>query len=443
MQGEKKGNHHTRKEIFQQLKKNKLAYCSYKILIFLIGIAIIAPYLATDIPLYCKYKGVQFFPAFSFANSYGLTDPITHQKEILQYDLTDWKRLGATTIIFAPVAYSPGKSDFDNSNYVSPFAKQQFVNAAGEVIPMPLKFRHWLGTTESGADVLSGLLNGTRVSLLIGILSMSIAALIGIVLGVLAGYLGNKKLQTTRGVFWMLMFGCVVAFYYGISMRYYALSDALSFSGLETVQQLFISLLVFCVVLILFYSLGKLIALVPFFEKQIHIPVDGIISRLIEIVISMPLLILIISIAAITEEKSLVNVILIIGLTSWTTIARLTRAAFLKTATLEYVQSAKALGYSELRIIFKHALPNSISPALVALAFGVASAILTESALSFLGIGVPANRVTWGSLLFSGKEQFSAWWLVVFPGLAIFITVTVYNLLGEGLRDAMDPKLKK
>ncbi len=428
---------------WQHLKQNRMAYYSCKILILLCFIAILAPYLATDLPLYCKYKGTILFPAFALSNTCELTDPITHEKKIIQYDIMDWKHLQAEDIVFAPVAYSPGKTDFDNSNYVSPSAEQLFVNAAGETVPMPIKFRHWLGTNKSGEDVLSGLINGTRISLLIGVLSMGIASVIGIILGGFAGYFGDKKLHTSRGVFWMVLPGCLFGFYYGFTMRSFELSDALAVSGLEALKQLFIGAIIFCSVLIIFYFIGKVFSRLPFFNKQVYIPVDSIICRLIEILISMPLLILIISISAIIREKSIVNVMVIIGLTSWTTIARLTRAEFLRVSTLDYIQTAKALGYKELRIVFKHALPNAISPAFVAVAFGVASAILTESALSFLGIGVPPAVVTWGSLLFSGREQYNAWWLVVFPGLAIFLTVTIYNLLGEGLRDALDPKSRK
>ena len=107
---------------------------------------------------------------------------------------------------------------------------------------------------------------------------------------------------------------------------------------------------------------------------------------------------------------------------------------------LDYIQAAKALGFTGFRIILKHVLANAIAPALVAIAFGIAGAILIESSLSFLNIGVPMETVSWGRLLAEGREQFSAWWLVVFPGVAIFITVTIYNLIGEGLRDAFDPK---
>src|SRR6185436_6325668 len=103
----------------------------------------------------------------------------------------------------------------------------------------------------------------------------------------------------------------------------------------------------------------------------------------------------------------------------------------------------RALGYNRRRIIIRHVLPNGVAPALIAIAFGIASAILYESALSFLGIGVPQDIVTWGSMLANGRENFNAWWLVIFPGCAIFITVTVFNIFGEGLRDALDPKLRK
>jgi peptide/nickel transport system permease protein len=125
----------------------------------------------------------------------------------------------------------------------------------------------------------------------------------------------------------------------------------------------------------------------------------------------------------------------LIALTSWTGIARLTRAEILRIKKLDYIQAAKALGYSQSRIIMRHALLNGLAPALVAIAFGVASTILIESSLSFLGIGLPIDTVTWGSMLSEGRTQFSAWWMTVFPGLAIFITVTIYNILGDALRE--------
>lgn len=427
---------------WRQFKKNKSAFYSFKILIALATIALLSPFIATDQPLFCKYKGVNMFPAFSVFNSCEIKDEAGNV-ETIQYDIADWKRMDATAIIFAPIAYAPGKTDYDNADYVAPDGKQVFIDKNGNKIPIPSKFRHWLGTGKAGEDVCSGLINGTRISLSIGLISMTIASFLGIFLGSMAGYFGDHKLQTTRGSFWTMIFGFILAYYYAFSVRTYVIIDAFSISGFSVLLQLIFSVLIFCAVLFVFYFLGKQIGKISLFSKRVFIPVDSIVSRTIEVLISMPLLILIISISAIAKEKSMINLMVIIGLTTWTGIARLTRAEFLRISNLEYIQAAKSMGFNEFRIIVKHALPNALAPALIAIAFGVASAILIESSLSFLGVGVPPTTVTWGSLLNAGREQFSAWWLVVFPGLAIFLTVTIYNLLGEGLRDALDPRLKK
>jgi peptide/nickel transport system permease protein len=289
---------------------------------------------------------------------------------------------------------------------------------------------------------MAGLIHGTRISMTIGFISMAIAGLIGLVLGSIAGYFGDRRLTTSRGRFWTVIIGVFIGWFYAFHTREIILEDALRNSGTSFLWQFAISLVLFIAIVWIFSAIGKLTGKIPLLNKQIHIPADAIISRLIEIFYSMPTFIVIITIAAIAKP-SLVNVMIIIGLTSWTGIARFTRAEFLRLRSLEYIQAARSLGFSELRIIAKHALPNGLAPALVAIAFGIASAILTESGLSFLGIGVPADVVTWGSLVNEGRANYSAWWLVIFPGLAIFITVTAYNLIGEGLRDALDPKLKK
>jgi peptide/nickel transport system permease protein len=156
-------------------------------------------------------------------------------------------------------------------------------------------------------------------------------------------------------------------------------------------------------------------------------------------VISLPKLLLILAIAAIAKP-SVLNLILIIGLTSWTEMARFTRAEMLSLREQDFIQSARSLGLKESTILLKHALPNGIATAMVALTFGVSAAILIESGLSFLGIGVEPGTVTWVMLLSEGRSNFSAWWLVVFPGLAIFATVTALNFIGEALREVMDPR---
>lgn len=221
---------------------------------------------------------------------------------------------------------------------------------------------HWMGTDQSGRDVLCRMIWGGRVSLSVGFVAVAIYVSIGVVVGALAGYF--------RGV---------------------------------------------C---------------------------DLILSRIIEVVICFPSFFLILTIVVMVGP-GLLNIMVVIGLTGWTGIARLVRGEFLRLVDQEFVLAGKALGYSPLRLIFRHVLPNAMAPVLVSATFGIAGAILTESALSFLGLGIQAPIPSWGSLLFDGRSVMDhAPWLIHFPGLAIFITITSYNLIGEALRDAADPRLR-
>jgi peptide/nickel transport system permease protein len=169
--------------------------------------------------------------------------------------------------------------------------------------------------------------------------------------------------------------------------------------------------------------------------------VDSALSRLIEVMICFPTFFLILTLAALIRERSIFHVMFIIGITSWTGVARLVRAEFLKHKGLEYAQAARALGIPVRRIIFGHILPNASAPVLVSATFGIASAILVESSLSFLGVGDP-TVASWGETLNAGRVD-QRLWLILAPGFAIFFVVTVFNLVGEGLRDALDPKLRR
>lgn len=170
--------------------------------------------------------------------------------------------------------------------------------------------------------------------------------------------------------------------------------------------------------------------------------IDSLLMRFVDIMLCFPTFFLILSIIAILEPN-IYNIMIIIGITGWTGVARLVRAEFLSLKEREFVLAAKALGVSDFKIIFRHILPNAMAPVLVSATLGVAGAILTESSLSFLGIGVQPPTPSWGNILTSGKANIEiAWWLSLFPGLAILITVLGYNLLGEGIRDALDPRLK-
>jgi len=220
---------------------------------------------------------------------------------------------------------------------------------------------HWLGTDNTGRDVLVRMIYATRVSLSVGFVAVGLYVTIGIVVGAIAGYFG------------------------GI--------------------------------------------------------VDILISRIIEIVLLFPAFFLILILVALLGPSILI-IMFVIGITGWPTVARLIRGEVLKQRSLDYVQAARAMGASHMRIIFRHILNNALSPALVAAPFGIASAIVTEAGLSLLGFGVRPPAPTWGALLRLGSTNYQDWWLVVVPSLAIFYCVTIFNLVGAGLRDAMDPRLR-
>ena len=170
--------------------------------------------------------------------------------------------------------------------------------------------------------------------------------------------------------------------------------------------------------------------------------IDAVTMRFVDIMLCFPTFFLILAVIALLEP-SIWNIMIIIGLTGWMGITRLVRADFISLKERDFVLAARAIGASDSRIIFIHILPNAMASVLVAATLGVAGAILTESALSFLGIGVQPPTPSWGNILTAGKDNIDiAWWLSLYPGLAILITVLGYNLLGEGIRDSLDPRLR-
>ena len=171
--------------------------------------------------------------------------------------------------------------------------------------------------------------------------------------------------------------------------------------------------------------------------------VDAVVLRVIEIMMCFPSLILILALIAYLG-RSIWIIMLVIGVIGSPDVARLVRGEFLRLRNSDFATAAKATGLSDVRIMFRHILPNAMAPVLVNATFGVAGAILVESSLSFLGLGVRPPTASWGEILSQSQNYVDfAWWLVIFPGAAIFITVTAFNLVGEGFRDAMDPKLRQ
>ncbi len=169
--------------------------------------------------------------------------------------------------------------------------------------------------------------------------------------------------------------------------------------------------------------------------------IDNFLMRFVDIMLCFPVFFLILSIVAYVDP-TIWNIMLILGLTGWMPVARLVRAEFLSLKEREFVLYEKVIGVDNLSIIFKHMLPNALNPVIVSAAFGIAGAILLETSLSFLGLGVQPPTPSWGNILTSGKDMLGvAWWVSFFPGIFILISVLCYNLVGEGLKDALNPKI--
>ena len=412
----------------RQFRKKKTAFYSLYVVAFLACVAILAPFLANEKPLVCKYKGEMYFPVLKdIAVGFGIGQFAP------EFQNVNWHDLQYDFVVFPPVPYLPMNQDNNNIHSKSPLEEQN--------VPSK-RWHHWFGTDELGRDVLAGMIHGTRIAMTVGLVSMMIAASIGILLGSLAGFLGDDNFKISRIRLWSNIIFIYMGLFYAFSARSYAITDALGSSLGMGILQLILSLAIFLAVMVLGNVILMPFKKIPFLGKQVTVPFDMIVSRMIEILTSIPTLFLILLIISIVRKPNLYVIMVIIGLTGWTGIARFIRAELLKIRSLEYIEAANSLGFSNYRVLLKHAIPNALSPVLISIAFGVASAILTESTLSFLGLG-PADTVTWGQLLSYARQVPQAWWLAIFPGLAIFITVVVFNFIGEGLTDAMDPRLKQ
>ena len=427
-----------RKQAIGQFKKNSFARIAVAIAGALVLIALYAPYIANNVPIYVESNGQSFSPINDLLRDSEATFPGKDQK--LRH--IDWSNF--SNKITAPIPYAPEDIDPANLNFVSPSDPQYRIDETGEKTDMTNQYRHWLGTDKIGRDLLSGLLHGTQTTLVIGLISMGIAALIGIFMGIVSGFFGNTRLMLSRARIWFLLFGIFLGYFYGFIATEWRVTEAIE-DGRNPYFIIFLKYLILITTPILFFILGKSFERSTFLSKKIPVPVDSIVVKTIEIIYSVPGLLLLIVIAGSLEERSLTMVMVIIGILSWTGIARVTRAEVLRIKQESYIESAQALGLKDSTIIFRHILPNALGPVFVIIAFGMASAVLMESTLSFLGIGVPEEVVTWGSMLNIAFENHATdkLWLVVTPGLAIFTIITIYNLIGEGLRDALDPKLKK
>jgi peptide/nickel transport system permease protein len=284
-----------------------------------------------------------------------------------------------------------------------------------------------LGTDELGRDVFARMLQGSWVSLTVGFVAVGIAVLVGIFLGGIAGYYGQWRVGVKDALLACLFLVGGTALAFGVIhiglvlvvLGLIALPLSLRLKGIGTEHP----------------GMAWL--------KRGTLTIDTLIMRFVDIMLCFPSFFLILTVVALLPA-SIYNIMIVIGLTSWMGTTRFVRAEFLSLREQDFVTAARALGVGNLRIIFRHMIPNAVAPVLVSATIGIASAILTEAGLSFLGFGVPPPHATWGNILSDGKNYiFDAPWLTFEPGFAILIVVLSFNLFGEGLRDILNPKLRE
>ncbi len=379
---------------------------------FILGLG--SDFIANERPLVVRYEERIFFPVCrAYLQTWGWLEhhPVMDVRN--EHHRQHW-------MLRPPIVYHYNTLDSHHTNYVGPFDRQQ----------VPWRERHWLGTDQLGRDTFAGLFAGLRVAWLVGLGAVLLAAGLGIGLGILAGYFGNRfwKVGLADLVVLSLLIVCSIYLW----VIYYPWHvHSLGHGG----QSLKVSWW-----LLLGGGFIIWIKRTKHWTRRWHVPADTIILRIIEWLKAIPGVFLVLTFMGLVDKPTLGSLIFIIGLTAWPTMAQYTRAELLKVKHQSFVESVYALGLSHLRIIGVHIFPVILGPLAITWAFAFSNAILIESALSFLGLGLAVDQVSWGSLLNEARQHLPAWWLALFPGLGIFSMVYAFNRLGDAILLAFQPQ---
>jgi len=373
----------------------KLAVIYLSIILFF---SLFAGALANDVPLFVWQKG-------------NFTLPILNRTAYLSKNNDQFT--GSVFTINTPISFYYSSQD-QKAGVVKPFSKG-FINGTTQT--------HWLGTDTYNRDVLAGLIHGSKIAIWVGLIASLLSALIGLLLGSMAGYNHNSPLIMNKYsliatgillfIFWYLFIWNPYLFYQG--------NWFLRFILLYSLLRLFI------------FGIKISMRTAKPGKNAINFPVDTIIMKTMEIFQSVPGLFLLICLITVFGSTSIIKLSLLIALLRWTSFTRLVRGETIKIKNSEYILSARALGIPDRLIIYNHIWPNLFRQLLIAFSYGVGTAVLLEASLSFLGLGLPPDMVSWGSLLSQSRLQIDVWWLAVFPGLMISLLIASCYRVGSYL----------
>lgn len=366
------------------------AWWAVGFLVLLVLVALLSGVIANDRPIVVRDAQGLRFPALG-GGSY-------HSNSAVDF------------VVYAPVPFRAGQTDLAEPPYLPPLSR----SSDGRL--------HWLGTDRLGRDTAAGLVTGTRVAVVVGLGSLLVALLIGLPLGALSGFYGNDRVSVPAYTYWSVILGLIVGVAYGVGSLL-PLAPTLGVGWVLILVAVLVSLAVLRGVLRLFSRWVRGL------RSTVTVPLDRGVMLLLGLTASVPGLILMIVALSFINRASIGVVVVVLGVLGWTAIARFLRSELMRIRELPYIAAAQVSGVGEWRLLVRHALPNALGPVSVVAAFLVGGSILAEAALSFLGIGLPADVVTWGNLLRQSRMQPSAWWLAVFPGILLTLTVLACNSL--------------
>jgi len=351
------------------------------VLLFWILTALLSPFIANNKPILAK-------------GSQGWSMPIWSKSEMNENEKYAFS-------INPMVTYRFDDLDLENT-FKPPFSSGK-------------KGMHILGTDKLGRDILAGMINGARVAFIVATSVILFSSILGIFVGLLIGFYGDTGIKKNLFQQLFLILLLIYLIYYFIHL----FKEGISLNTLTPIIILGIAA----------YFGNLLLDKIPL--KKYGLPIDIFVQRLFEINESLPGLFIILAFVAIVTKTTLLTIAAIMTFLMWMTFARHARAEAMQIREEEYIASAKASGISDFRLIIRHILPNALPSLLVVTAFSYSGVILMESTLSFLGIGLPLEEVSWGKILAEARRTPKAWWLAVFPGMAIFLVLYSFNILGD------------
>lgn len=369
------------------------------IIVAYVCIALSANFIANDKPLYCVCNGKSVFPV---SKSYLEIIGLSNRSSALDYK-------DCTSKVFPLVPYHANTLDPSSNGYASPMSKSRYGI-------------HILGTDALGKDVLAGLIYGTRYAFTIGILSTLFALIPGVLMGMMMGFWQNHKLKIN----YLQIMTCLIAL---LLFSFELNTIAHVYYGFDFLLILILLLLTFFMIV---YSVFRYL---KFNLKTVSFPLDNLLMRCIEIFDSFPKLLILMTLSIWIARPSILSLIFLIAVIRWPIFAQISRAETLRVSSLNFIRSAENIGVSWFRLLSRHIWPNIKGTLMVTALFSFSAAVLLEASLSFIGLGLKLEQVSWGSLLNEGRQYFPGWWLSLFPGIAIFTLVLSLNWLFDGKRN--------